>query len=680
MVGQKKGIELSEKDRVFGAFAEVTQHALVVLDPQGRIRYWNPAAEGLLGYSQQEVLGKRLEEFLLSGAPKPLHEKAAIDLMRSCKDPTGGKRFEVEASRRDGSRLPLELSVSAVRVGRRLYLVGLMRDLTQQKLDEGRAQQQLERLTLLYTSTHKLVSTLNPVELAKEIAKSCVEILGASFAWVGHAMADGSVKPLFRFPEEVDYPSRVKVRWDDSAEGRGPTGVAIRSGFPQVVQDTETDPSFSPWRDIALSYGFRSSAAFPLVSRGHTFGSLNLYSRKPGFFTAERIELFQAFANYAAAALENARLFEETQRRAKHIEALRLIDLAIASGFDLRVTFHVALEQITSQLGVDAACILRFEPASGLLEHAHGRGFHTKEIERSRMQMGQGLAGLVAQSRSLISVPDLSHPPKPLPEAFRNFIREEGFVSYYAVPLVAKGKLLGVLEVFNREPLEGNSAWRQFLETFGAQVGIAIEDISLFSELQRKHRELLEAYDRTLEGWAKALALKEDETEQHSQRVTDLTVEVARAMGVSGEELQSMRRGALLHDIGKIGIPDAILLKPGPLTDEEFEIIKNHPVYAFEMLSPIEYLRPALEIPYCHHERWDGSGYPRGLKGEQIPLGARIFAVVDVWDALTSDRPYRKAWPKDKAIEYIRQQAGRHFDPKVVEAFLRVLRDRGETV
>ncbi|RJX27432.1 MAG: HD-GYP domain-containing protein, partial [Dethiobacter sp.] len=166
------------------------------------------------------------------------------------------------------------------------------------------------------------------------------------------------------------------------------------------------------------------------------------------------------------------------------------------------------------------------------------------------------------------------------------------------------------------------------------------------------------------------LDLKDEETEGHSRRVTEMTLRIAREMGLKDEELVHVRRGALLHDIGKMGVPDAILLKPGKLTDEEWEIMRRHPVYAYQMLSRIGYLRPALDIPYCHHEKWDGTGYPRGLKGEEIPLPARIFAVVDVFDALTSDRPYRPAWPKEKALAYLRQQAGRHFDPRVVEAFL----------
>ena len=150
---------------------------------------------------------------------------------------------------------------------------------------------------------------------------------------------------------------------------------------------------------------------------------------------------------------------------------------------------------------------------------------------------------------------------------------------------------------------------------------------------------------------------------------------LARALGVEEETLIHVRRGALLHDIGKMGVPDATLLKPGPLTEEEWGFMRKHPTYAYEMLSPIAYLKPALDIPYCHHEKWDGTGYPRGLKGEEIPLSARAFAIVDVWDALRSDRPYRPGWPEEKVLEHLREQKGKHFDPRVLEAFFQLLKE-----
>lgn len=193
------------------------------------------------------------------------------------------------------------------------------------------------------------------------------------------------------------------------------------------------------------------------------------------------------------------------------------------------------------------------------------------------------------------------------------------------------------------------------------------------TQLEAAHSELQQTYDATMEGWVRALDLRDKETEGHTQRVTEMTVRLAQAAGITGEELTHIRRGALLHDIGKLGIPDAILLKPGKLTEEEWDIMRRHPVYAYEWLSPIEYLRPALDIPYCHHEKWDGTGYPRGLKGEKIPFAARIFAIVDVWDALRSDRPYRKGWSEAEVLTHILANRGTHFDPQVVDLLIRVM-------
>ncbi len=193
------------------------------------------------------------------------------------------------------------------------------------------------------------------------------------------------------------------------------------------------------------------------------------------------------------------------------------------------------------------------------------------------------------------------------------------------------------------------------------------------ANLEEAHNKLLSAYDATIEGWSHAMDLRDKETEGHTLRVTELSEKLGRIMGIDEEELVYMRRGALLHDIGKLGVPDSILLKPDKLTDEEWIIMHQHPKYAYDMIQPIEYLRPALDIPFCHHEKWDGGGYPRGLKGNDIPLSARIFAIIDVWDALTSDRPYRPAWDRAKVMEYIKQQSGRHFDPYVVEQFIKMM-------
>jgi PAS domain S-box-containing protein len=195
----------------------------------------------------------------------------------------------------------------------------------------------------------------------------------------------------------------------------------------------------------------------------------------------------------------------------------------------------------------------------------------------------------------------------------------------------------------------------------------------LEQRVRERTRELEHAYDATLEGWVKALDIRDHETQGHTQRVTQMALRLAEAVGMGEEERLHVRRGALMHDIGKVGIPDRVLLKPGKLDDEEWEIMRRHAAYAYEWLFPIEYLAPALAIPYCHHEKWDGTGYPCGLKGEEIPLAARLFALVDVWDALSSDRPYRKAWPPEQVMEHLRSLGGTHFDPQILEVFLKIL-------
>jgi len=194
----------------------------------------------------------------------------------------------------------------------------------------------------------------------------------------------------------------------------------------------------------------------------------------------------------------------------------------------------------------------------------------------------------------------------------------------------------------------------------------------LEQRVQERTQDLEEAYDTTLEGWAKALELRDKETEGHSRRVTETTMKLALALDIPREEFEHIRRGAILHDIGKMAIPDEILRKTGPLTPVERDIVLQHPTIAYELLSRIPFLQKALDIPYCHHEKWDGTGYPRGLKGREIPLAARIFAVADVWDAVQSDRPYKKGWPRQKTITYMQAQAGKHFDPEIVKTFLQL--------
>ena len=367
----------------------------------------------------------------------------------------------------------------------------------------------------------------------------------------------------------------------------------------------------------------------------------------------------------------------EIERQLNRLRSLREIDVAIAGSVDRQNTLNIILGEVLSELEVDAASILLFNEASGYLEFTAGKGFHSNGIERSRVRFGTGYSGMAVQDREITHAADLMSPSSDYQR--RGLLEGEDFVNYWGAPLVAKGKVLGVLEVFTRKPFEAHRDWLSFFEILANHTAIALESTLLFEGLERKNQELTVAYETTLEGWAKALELRDDVTGGHTQRVTELTIELASSLGLGGQQLVSIRRGALLHDIGKIGVPDNILLKPGPLNEEEWEVMKQHPTYARELLNTIPYLADALDIPHCHHEKWDGTGYPEGLSGNDIPLAARIFSVVDVWDALLSDRPYREAWNREEVVQYLREQSGKQFDPQIVKAFLDMLDRKKES-
>ena len=362
---------------------------------------------------------------------------------------------------------------------------------------------------------------------------------------------------------------------------------------------------------------------------------------------------------------------EKIRQQLTHIAALREIDQAITSSFDLGVSLNVLLTHAIKLLNVDAATVLRLHPELKTLEFAAGVGFRTNLVKTSSIRINESYAGKAVMERRIVRIPNLTNEPDNLFQF--GFLKNEGFVSYYGAPLIVKGKVIGILEVFNRTFIERDADWFDLFTSLAGQAAIAMDNLMLFTNLQKSNLELSLAYDATIEGWSHAMDLRDRETEGHTLRVTKMSMDLAEELGFSEKELVHMHRGALLHDIGKLGVPDQILLKPDKLTEGEWEIMRQHPTYAFEMLIPIAYLRPALDIPYCHHENWDGSGYPRGLRGEQIPLSARIFAVIDVWDAITSDRPYRLAWTEEKALEYIKEQAGKRFDPHIVDVFLNTI-------
>jgi PAS domain S-box-containing protein len=443
-------------------------------------------------------------------------------------------------------------------------------------------------------------------------------------------------------------------------------------GTPAYLLAEPLDPSARAALQEALGSGaWWRGEALARRKDGSTFFAVFTVSavREPDGRVVHHVVIAEDVTPLKEAEARERELRRKLERQLGRLKALRTVDIAITASLDLRVVLDVILDQVTTELGLDAASVLLRDGGPALrVVAARGLG-----EERTRPVAAAGEVGRAVLGGERVQVSDLREASGTRERA----LAEAGFVGYCALPLVAKGTVLGALEVLSTQRLPEDPEWWSFLDALAGQLAVAVDNARLVEGLRRANLELQLAYDATLEGWSRALDLRDRDTEGHTQRVAELTVRLARAVGVPEPDLVHVLRGALLHDIGKLGIPDGILLKPGPLTEEEWAVMRQHPEYAYRWLSGIEFLRPALDIPYCHHERWDGAGYPRGLKGEEIPLAARIFAVVDVFDALTSDRPYREAWSQEEAVRYIREQAGVQFDPRVVETFLELVA-RGE--
>lgn len=519
------------------------------------------------------------------------------------------------------------------------------------------------QISAIQRLTKSLVSCNSFEEMMRETLESGIDVLNAD---VGSVQIYDPQTDCLIF-RHVHDPHDQSLLGFSVPVSKGIDGRVFCSGVSDLTNRVRERSDWNPAVDDHTGYETDSMLTVPLKQRySEPIGVIQILNGKRPF-TQSDLEVLEVLCAQATQAMINAQLHEEAQRRLDHLQALRSIDVAITSSLDLKVTLDVFVEQVIAQLHLDAVDVLLFNPHMLTLEYAASRGFRSDALQHTQLRLGEGLAGRAALERRIINIANLGDDLNELQRS--PHLRDEGFVVYYAVPLIAKGQVKGVLEAFHRSPLVPGAEWLTFLETLAGQAAIAIDNAALFDDLQRSNMELALAYDTTIEGWSCALDLRDRETEGHTIRVTELTLRLARAMGIGQDELVHMRRGALLHDIGKMGIPDAILLKPGPLSAEEWVIMRKHPVYALDLLSRIPYLRPSLDIPYYHHEKWDGSGYPIGLKGEQIPLSARIFAIADVWDALRSDRPYRPGWSEDKARQHILSESGKHFDPNVIRVF-----------
>ncbi len=639
---------LIDSERRFRALIEHSADGIALVDAAGNELYHSPALQRILGYLPEERVGRNAFEQM---HPDEAPQNAGL-LAQLVQQPGGVVTAQFRMRHKDGSWRWLEA------VGSNLLAEPGVQAIVVNYRDISERHQRERELQAIASVSAALRTAQTRAEMLPIILDQLLDLLDAEGTALALCDRDAGDVVVELGRGNLAHSTGFRV-----PAGEGITGTIIASAQPYLTNDVQGEPRLFG-RELVKA--IHAVAGAPLIVQGNTFGVL-WFSRQTEIGRDE-LRLLVAVADIAASAIHRSTLHEQTERRAQYLAALHAIDRAISSSLDLKLTLGIVLDQAQSQLHVDAAAVLLMSQYAQTLEYAVGRGFRHKAIEGARVRLGEGHAGRAALERRTVGTPLL-------PEAERALLRPdqllgEAFVAWYAAPLLVKGHVVGVLEVFHRAPLSPDPEWLDFLETLAGQAAIAVDNSALFDNLQRSNIELRQAYDATIEGWSRALDLRDRETEGHTQRVTRMTERLAQAMGLDDAELVQVRRGALLHDMGKVGVPDSVLLKPGTLTDDEWVIMKQHPAFAYRMLSPIVYLKPALDIPYCHHEKWDGTGYPRGLKGGQIPLAARLFAVVDVYDALRSDRPYRAAWPEEKVREHIRSLAGAHFDPQVVEMFL----------
>ena len=641
--------ELRTERQRFQTLSEHAPFGMLIIDQEGTFKYINPKFRECFGYDLKDIPNGR--EWFRKAYPDPDYRHHVIsvwiDDLKSFN--TGEKKLRIfTATCKDGTQKIIRFIPVPLETGENLMTC---EDITEPRQRERDLEAIVTMTTILRTAPtlkHLLPTLLNQI----------LDLLRAE--GVALAMRNATSGEIL-----VEWANGSWSSWAGKRlpPGKGITGQVMETGQLYLSNHMESNLLFE-WHDLIGD--LRAGVCIPLVAQEQTMGALWVGRKTSVDHNEER--LLTAVGDLFANALCRATFHEQTQKHLQHLTALRTIDMIINANLDLGTIFNVFLEQITAKLHVDAAAILLLNTSTWMLEYAAGSGFHTQSIQKRRLRLGEGHAGRAALQCCLVSTPDPSEGQQAC--ARDRLLADEAFISCYAAPVISKGQVKGVLEIFHRDFLSPDPEWLEFLETVAGQLAIAIDNAELFNNLRRTNAELTLAYDTMLEGWSRALDLRDEETEGHTQRVTEITLQLARAMGLPEAEMVNVRRGALLHDIGKMGIPDSILFKPGPLTAKEWEIMRRHPGIAYELLLPIPYLRPALDIPYCHHEKWNGMGYPRGLKGEEIPFAARIFAVVDIWDALRSDRPYRSAWSEEKALEYLRSMSGRHFDPRVVETFL----------
>ncbi len=529
--------------------------------------------------------------------------------------------------------------------------------------------QQASDLSILYEMSRELSSK----STLEEVTKSALEIIARKKHWEPSLIrfrlrAGQTMETAVYRSRESDAleEQRKKARLLDmvaSEEDKGITGYVIRNGVAVRSLNLQSDPYY-----VEIEHGMKYGIFAPIPIEGVVEGVIGVESADYVFSESD-LRLLSSIAETLGLSIRATRLIEILQERLKWLEVLHTLNQQIGIDTEPEKLYQVLVDTAQEATKAESTALLIYNPGAGQLKKVAAHGWLSLVFQQP-VRPWESISGHIFTTGKTDISPKILEDPY-LIQRNREFVPPG--CSNIGVPVKGEKGTLGVFHIAVKESTVITKELVDFVEMFGSYCGIVIGRSQQIQELREARNQINEAYDETLRGWARALGYRDNETFEHTERVTELSFSLGKALGLEEHQLEALRRGAILHDIGKIGIPDAILGKPGALTEEEQAVMRTHAAFAYELLKPIDFLKDAVVVPYCHHEHWDGSGYPRGLKGEQIPLLARIFTVADVYDALTSDRPYRAAWTKEQTLDYIRSQSGKIFDPHIVEVFLSVI-------
>ncbi len=622
--------ELRSSEAIKATILQSALDCIITVDQDGRVLEWNPTSEATFGYRREDAVGRDLAELIVPPALRAVHRRGMAHFMDTSEGPVLNKRIEISAVRSDGTEFPVELAITPISLEGGTLFTATLRDISGRRQAEQALREARDEMEARVGQRTAALAEANRALTAEAAERQRVQEQLAHALQERENIMETVPDILFR----LDLGGRL-VWWNRKMEVI--TGLA-----PEELQDKPSVELFpvAEQESIARAIGEAFQNGYAEVE-GHLFSRsgasvLHQFQGVPLRGTGGQIiGLTGTGRDITESRVQQAALAESEQRYRSLVE---YSPEGIVVYSDSRLVY----------LNAAALKLFRAETPDQLLSQPILDRVHPDWRDEARLRaqasQAQGQPSRLAEFK---------------------YLRMDGSavdVEAVSTPILFEGRPAG--QVLIRD-ITGRKRAEQEIYDLHAEVTLAYD-------------QTLNAYDATIEGWSRALDYRDHETEGHSRRLTELTLRLARALGVGERDLVHVRRGALLHDIGKMGVPDRVLLKPGPLDDGEWELMRRHPALAHEMLAPVAFLRPALDIPYCHHEKWDGTGYPRCLRGEQIPLAARLFAVVDVWDALRSDRPYRRAWERERVLDHISSQSGTHFDPQVVAAFLALMAERDQ--